>query len=72
MVLILGGAITMLTSCLFGVENFRLHCVQVASLALLIALILVAIAAIDHPFQGTVHLYPNGFERARATFAQVP
>lgn len=72
MVLILGGVITMLTSCLFGVENFRLHCVQVASLALLIALILVAIAEIDHPFQGTVHLYPNGFERARATFAEVP
>jgi len=71
-VLILGGMITMLSACLFGVDNFRLHCVQMASLALLIALVLVAIAEIDHPFQGSVHLYPNGFERARATFTLIP
>jgi hypothetical protein len=72
MVLILGGVITMFSACLFGVDSFPLHCIQAMSLALLIALILVAIAEIDHPFQGTVHLSPNGFERARATFAEVP
>jgi Protein of unknown function (DUF4239) len=72
MVLIVGGAITMLSSCLFGIENFGLHCVQVVSLTLLVSLILVAIADIDRPFQGTVHVYPRGFERARQTFTQLP
>jgi hypothetical protein len=71
-VLIVGGTITMLSSCLFGIENFGLHCVQVVSLTLLVSLILVAIADIDRPFQGTVHIYPRGFERARETFAQIP
>jgi hypothetical protein len=72
MVLIVEGAITMLSSCLFGIENFGLHCVQVVSLTLLVSLILVAIADIDRPFQGTVHIQPRGFERARQTFAQLP
>lgn len=72
MVLIVGGVITMLSASLFGTENFVLHCVQVVSLALLLSFILVAIADIDRPFQGMVHVYPLGFERARATFAELP
>lgn len=72
MVLIVGGAITMMSSCLFGIESFPLHCIQVVSLTLLLSLILVAIADIDRPFQGTVHIYPRGFERARETFSQLP
>jgi Protein of unknown function (DUF4239) len=72
MVLIVGGVITTLSSCLFGTGNFRLHCVQVISLTLLLSLALVAIADIDRPFQGAVHVNPIGFERARATFAQFP
>jgi hypothetical protein len=71
-VLIVGGIITMLSSCMFGIDNFRLHCLQVVSLTLLLSLILVAIADIDRPFQGTVHVYPRGFERARDTLAQLP
>jgi hypothetical protein len=72
MVLILGGVITTLSSCLFGTENFKLHCVQVISLTLLLSLALVAIADIDRPFQGAVRVTPVGFERARATFAEFP
>jgi len=72
MVLIVGGIITTLSSCLFGTENFKLHCVQVISLTLLLSLALVAIADIDRPFQGAVHVNPTGFERARSTFAQFP
>src|SRR6202789_1179162 len=56
MVLILGGVITTLSSCLFGTENFKLHCVQVISLTLLLSLALVAIADIDRPFQGAVRV----------------
>lgn len=72
LVLILGGVITTLSSCLFGTDNFKLHAVQVFSTTLLLSLALVAIADIDRPFQGTVHVQPQGFERARATFAQLP
>jgi len=72
MVLILGGVITTLSSCLFGTENFKLHCVQVISLTLLLSLALVAIGDIDRPFQGAVRVMPVGFERARATFAEFP
>jgi len=71
-VLIVGAGITLLSSCLFGIEKFSLHCIQVGSLTLLITLILVAIAEIDHPFQGTVHLTPRGFERARSSFTRIP
>jgi lipid-A-disaccharide synthase-like uncharacterized protein len=71
-VLILGGVLTTLSSCLFGTDNFLLHCVQVVSLTFLLSLALVAIADIDRPFQGAVHVTPLGFERARATFAQLP
>ena len=72
MVLLVGGSITLLSACLFGIDNFALHCVQIVSLTLLLSLILVAIADIDRPFQGTVHLSPVGFERARATLAHLP
>jgi uncharacterized protein DUF4239 len=72
LVMILGGGITTLSACLFGTDNFKLHCLQIFSLTLLLSLILVAIADIDRPFQGVVHVSPQGFERARATFAQFP
>jgi hypothetical protein len=71
-VLIVGGALTTLSSCLFGTQNFKLHCIQVFSLTLLIALSLVAIADIDRPFQGAVHVSTRAFERARATIAETP
>lgn len=71
-VLIAGGIITMLSSCMFGIDNFRLHCLQLVSLTLLLSLILVAMADIDRPFQGAVHVHPRGFERARDTLAQLP
>jgi Protein of unknown function (DUF4239) len=70
--LILGGGLTIISSCLFGTNNFTLHAVQVISLTLLLSLALAAIADIDRPFQGTVHVLPRGFERARVTFAQLP
>lgn len=71
-VLIVGGIITVLSACLFGVENSALHRLQVLILAILVTLILIATADIDRPFQGVVHVMPTGFERARATFAETP
>ena len=72
LLMISGGVITTLSSCLFGTDQFKLHALQVTSLTLMLSLALVAIADIDRPFRGSVHVQPSGFERARATFAQQP
>jgi hypothetical protein len=69
-VLIVGGVITTLSSCLFGTDNFKLHAIQVFCISFLLSLALVAIGDIDRPFRGSVHVMPLGFERARDTFDQ--
>ena len=66
-VLIVGGIITVSSTCLFGVENFKLHLVQVFEISFLLSLMLVAIASTDRPFQGDVHVPPNAFRYALDT-----
>jgi Protein of unknown function (DUF4239) len=70
-VLIAGGIVTIASACLFGGLDLKLHFIQVAALSFLLGLILVAIADINRPFQGAVHVLPLGFERARATLEQL-
>jgi hypothetical protein len=67
-VLVAGGIITVAASCFFGVPNFRFHVLQVVVLSFLIALVLVAIADIDRPYQGDVIVQPEGFKLALHTF----
>ncbi len=69
-VLIVGAIVTIVSACLFGSADVKLHFVQVAALSLLLSLVLAAIADINHPFQGSVHVTPVGFERARATLSE--
>jgi hypothetical protein len=69
-ILIVGGVITIGSSCLFATENFKLHFILVLSLSLMVSLILVAIADIDRPFQGSVHVDSAAFGLARETFQQ--
>jgi hypothetical protein len=66
-VLIIGAALTIVSACLFGGVDPKLHLIQVFILSLMLSMVLVAIADINRPFQGAVHVYPLGFERARAT-----
>jgi hypothetical protein len=66
-VLIAGGVITVAAACFFGVPNFRFHLLQVMVLSFLISLVLVAIADIDRPYQGTVKVSPDGFKFAMQT-----
>lgn len=70
-VLIVGAAVTIISACLFGSGDFRLHSVQVTMLSLIIGLALVAIADINRPFQGSVHVNPTAFERARSALADL-
>lgn len=64
-VLLVGGTVTILSSCMFGSESVSLHSLQVFAFTLLIALCLIAIADINRPFQGAIHVDNYAFERAR-------
>jgi len=63
-VLIVGGIVTVGSTCLFGIEDFKLHSVQGFEISFLVSLMLVAIAAIDRPFQGQVRVAPEAFQYA--------
>lgn len=64
-VLIMGGILTIASSCTFGSTSVRVHGLQVFAFSLLISLVLVAIADIDRPFQGSVHVGMAAFQRAQ-------
>jgi hypothetical protein len=64
-VLVMGGMITIASSCLIGSENVALHFVLIVALSLLISLALVAIGDIDRPFQGSVHVSSYAFQQAQ-------
>jgi hypothetical protein len=66
-VLILGAALTMMSSCMFGAESSLLHSLQVFAFSLLIALALVAIGDIDRPYQGSVSVANTAFRRAETS-----
>ncbi len=64
-VLILGGTVTIASICMFGATSRSLHAIQIFCFSLLISLVLVAIADIDRPFQGSVHVSDAPFRRAQ-------
>jgi succinate-acetate transporter protein len=63
-VLIVGGVLTIVSSCMFGSQNRFLHGVQVVFFSLMIGLALLAIADINKPFRGSVHVGNDAFVRA--------
>ncbi len=63
--LIIGGVVTIASASMFGSQNTVLHGLQVFALSLLVSLVLVAIADIDRPFQGSVHVSDLAFRRAQ-------
>ena len=64
-VLLIGGGVTVASTCMFGASNGPLHVIQVGAFALLITLVLIAIADINRPFQGSVHVNDIAFRRAQ-------
>lgn len=64
-VLIFGGIVTIVSCCMFGAANAWLHTIQVFAFSLLVALVLLAIADIDRPFEGSVHVGADPFRRAQ-------
>jgi hypothetical protein len=66
-VLLSGGVLTLLSVSIFGSANNRVHTVQVFSLTLLVTLVMLAIADVDRPYQGWIHISDYSFQRARST-----
>jgi len=64
-VLLIGGFLTVASTSMFGSANARLHALQVFSLTLLITLVLLAIADVNSPFRGWVHISDYAFVRAQ-------
>jgi hypothetical protein len=64
-VLLVGGILTIISVTMFGSVHPRLHAFQVSSLTLLITLSMLAIADLDGPFRGWVHISNYAFERAQ-------
>lgn len=67
-VLLAGGVITIISSCLLSSDNMRLHFVLIVCLSLLLGITLLAIAEVDQPFRGAVRVQPHGFRLALETF----
>jgi hypothetical protein len=65
-VLIVGGIVTIASASMFGASNAGLHAVQVLFFSLLISLVLIAIADINRPFTGSVHVSDYAFQRAKS------
>jgi hypothetical protein len=61
-VLVIGGAVTVGFTYLFGLENTRVHRLMVAALAGVIALVLFTIGALEYPFSGGARVGPGAFE----------
>jgi Protein of unknown function (DUF4239) len=64
-VLLIGGAVTIASASLFGASNAKLHAIQVFFFTALITLVLLAIADVNLPFRGWVHISNYAFVRAQ-------
>ena len=63
-VLLTGGALTIMSACMFGAPNMKLQTFQVIGFSLLVSLSLVAIADIHRPFRGIIHVRNDAFRRS--------
>ncbi len=66
-VLIVGGTMTVLYTCLFDVEEPKMHILQVVVVTFVVSLVLVTIADVDGPYGGAVRIQPTAFELALKT-----
>ena len=64
-VLLLGGILTLISSCTLGSDNVKLQSLEVFCFSLLVSLTLVAIADIHRPFRGQIHVSDYSFRQAQ-------
>jgi ABC-type branched-subunit amino acid transport system permease subunit len=59
--LVLGGAISVIFTFLFGARTFRIHMAITGLIAATIGLVFVLIITMDFPFRGTVSVTSDSF-----------
>jgi hypothetical protein len=64
-VLLVGGGLTIISSCALGSDSVKLQGLEVFCFSLLISLSLVTIANIHRPFRGLIHVSDYAFQRAQ-------
>jgi ABC-type branched-subunit amino acid transport system permease subunit len=70
-IIFLGGLIVTTFTYLFGFNDFRMHVVMTAALALSLSLVVVLIVALDWPFRGEVSVSPDAFIKAEQSWANL-
>jgi hypothetical protein len=61
-VVLAGGALTILTSFCFQLKAFRFHLLLSGGLACMVGLLVFLIAAFDRPYRGSVSINPTAYE----------
>jgi Protein of unknown function (DUF4239) len=69
-VLLIGAFLTIASTSMFGSGNAILHTIQVFSFTLLITLVLLAVADVNRPFRGWVHVSNYAFVRAQENMGE--
>ncbi|HEU5432122.1 MAG TPA: hypothetical protein VFU81_10690, partial [Thermomicrobiales bacterium] len=69
LVLILGAALVIGYTYLYGVERLRAQLVMTIALTAIIALVLFVILVLDYPFTGDVRVEPDELTRALSALA---
>ena len=64
-VLLVGGILTLVSALMFGSAKPRVHAFMVFSITLLVTLVMLAIADVNQPFRGWVHVSDYAFVRAQ-------
>jgi hypothetical protein len=67
-VLITGGIVVVGFTYLFGLQSTTIHLLMVASLALIIALVLFTVAALNFPFEGDITIKPEAMKNVLGRF----
>ena len=70
-VVLIGSAITIGFTYLFGMEDLRMHMAMTGAVAASLALVIVLILAFDYPFRGEVQIRPDGFEHVKHNMESV-
>jgi Protein of unknown function (DUF4239) len=66
-VLLIGGGLTILSSCALGSDSVKIQSLEVFCFSLLVSLCLATIASIHRPFRGLIHVSDYAFQRAHQT-----
>lgn len=69
-VLLVGGAIMIAFGFLFGTKTVAAQALMVAVVSITVALVLLLIWVLQHPFSGVARLDPVAFEQVRASIAR--